>query len=152
MSQITIKDFLKGNPINDLTIIEQHRMEALLEAVNNALRLANIDGLVCTSGFRSMSDHLRIYSKKIQENKDYNLTHLSSPRHEHFGIPMRSRHLSCEAIDIGGAKIKELQQWCLDNQEILAGLNLYCEDFSVTTNWVHFQNVSPASGRRFFSP
>ena len=156
MSSITITQFLKGNPINDLSIAQQHQMEELLSRVNDVLRLSKVEGLVCTSGFRSMADHLRIYSKKIIENKQYNLENPKTPRNEHFGIPMKSRHLNAQAIDIGGANIKELQKFCLENEEILAGLQLWCEDFSVTTNWVHFQSVPYGSWRqgssRFFNP
>ena len=151
-SSISIKNFLGNNPINDLSIEQQHQMEELLSRVNDVLRLSGVEGLICTSGFRSMADHLRIYSKKIIENKQHNLTNPKDLRHEHFGIPMKSRHLTAQAIDIGGANIKELQKWCLENEEILAGLQLWCEDFSVTTNWTHFQSAPPASGKRFFLP
>lgn len=149
---ISLLDYLKGLPINELPISHQQNAVDLLKKVNNLLQVGGVQGLVVTSGYRTQADHLRIYSKRILENKEWNLTHPNDLRHDHFGIPMKSRHLSGQAVDIGGAKIKELQAWCLANEAKLAEIGLWMEDFATTKNWIHFQSVPPASGKRWFKP
>ena len=93
--------------------------------------------MLVTSGFRSMDDHLRIYREK-------GIT-------DHSKIPMKSKHLFGQAVDISDPN-KELQGWCLNNENALEFIGLWCEDFESTPNWVHFQIVPPASGKRFFKP
>lgn len=91
---------------------------------------------VQTSGYRSKEKHRSIYlAKGTPESK----------------IPWGSAHLSGEAIDIADAK-KELQAWCLANEPLLVSNSLFCEHFSATPTWVHFQTRAPKSGVRFFRP
>jgi hypothetical protein len=84
-----------------------------------------------------MAEHLEIYRKK-------GITDQSK-------IPMKSRHLIGAAIDIYDPN-KILQSWVLSNVKVLEEVGLWCEDFSATPNWVHFQILPPASGKRFFKP
>ena len=111
-------------------------INTLLEKINK-LRAAYGRPMLVTSGFRTLEHHLAIYAKKGITDKKR--------------IPMQSKHLYGQAIDIadqGGF----LQDWIKKNEEFLEKLDLYMEDFSVTTNWVHFQIVPPKSGKRFFMP
>jgi hypothetical protein len=112
----------------------------LLERMNK-VRDAFGKPMIVTSGVRTLADHLRIYKNK-------GITDQSK-------IPMKSRHLetitSCAAVDIADSK-NELQQFLLKNENVLEDAGLWCEDFSYCSNWVHFQNSPPNSGKRFFSP
>lgn len=62
-----------------------------------------------------------------------------------------SKHVLCQAIDLEDNN-RELMNWCLNNPDILASCELWCEDPRATTTWVHFQIVPPHSGNRFFMP
>lgn len=66
-------------------------------------------------------------------------------------IPMKSKHLYGQAVDISDPNQK-IQAWCKSNEACLVSIGLWMEDFSVTTNWVHFQIVPPGSGKRWFMP
>lgn len=90
-----------------------------------------------TSGLRSMEDHLRIYKQKG----------ITDPAK----IPMQSKHLFGQAVDVSDPK-QELKKWCLENIVLLEKAGLWCEDFSTTSNWIHFQIVAPSSKKRFFLP
>lgn len=133
---ITMDELLKGAKLEDQTPEIQDNLNTLLERLN-LVRDAYGKPMVSTSGLRTMADHLRIYAAK-------GIT-------DHSKIPMKSRHLYGMADDISDPK-QELQAWCKANEAKLAEIGLWMEDFSVTTNWCHFQIVPPASGRRFFMP
>ena len=63
----------------------------------------------------------------------------------------RSRHITCEAIDLGdddGA----LDAWCMSHLHALAALGLWLEHPRATPGWCHVQTVPPRSGRRVFDP
>lgn len=108
----------------------------------NKVRALFGKSMICTSGVRTLADHLEIYRKKG----------ITDPKK----IPMKSKHLEtiedAFAGDFGGPNVKALQQWCLDNVKALEEIGLWCEDFKYTPTWVHFQDVPPASGKRFFIP
>ena len=114
----------------------QANLQELLIRINKVRKLwAN--PMIVTSGLRSMGDHLRIYKNKgITDTKK---------------IPMRSKHLYGQAVDISDPKQK-LQAWCKANEAALVEIGMWMEDFSATSNWVHFQIVPPGSGKRFFMP
>ena len=114
----------------------QDNLAILLDKVNQ-IRSAWGKPMTCTSGLRSMEDHLRIYAAKGIKDESK--------------IPMKSKHLTGEAADFSDPK-QELQKWCLDNTDKLEEIGLWCEDFSATINWIHFQIVPPKSGNRFFKP
>lgn len=101
-------------------------------AVNFVRRLYDRP-LVCSSGLRSWNEHKDIYEK------------LGRP------APTGSCHLiggACDIVDISGY----LKQFIKQNPNILEIINLYCEDFDSTPNWVHFQIYAPQSMKRFFKP
>ena len=133
---ITLKEILGSKDLASLPQEHQDNLAILLERINK-IRVAWNKSMTVTSGYRSMAEHLEIYRKK-------GITDQSK-------IPMRSRHLIGAAIDIYDPN-KLLQSWILDNVKLLEEVGLWCEDFSATKNWVHFQIMPPASGKRFFKP
>lgn len=129
-------ELLKGTKLESLPKEHQDNLKILLEKVNK-IRTAYNKPMTITSGYRSMDDHLRIYKEKGITDKSK--------------IPMQSRHLYGLACDISDPK-QELQKWIKSNIKLLEDVGLWCEDFSATKNWVHFQIVPPKSGSRFFLP
>lgn len=95
--------------------------------------------MIVTSGYRSMADHLRIYKQKG----------ITDPKK----IPMGSKHLSGQAVDIADPK-GELMEWCKANTTFLRAVGLWLEDG--TKGWVHFQSAAFGSyrlgGTIFFYP
>lgn len=133
---ISMDELLKGTKLESLPKEHQDNLKILLEKVNK-IRTAYNKPMTITSGYRSMDDHLRIYKEKGITDKSK--------------IPMQSRHLYGLACDISDPK-QELQKWIKSNIKLLEDVGLWCEDFSATKNWVHFQIVPPKSGSRFFLP
>lgn len=128
LKELNIQNF-KTTPEIDKNLVE------LLEKLNKIRVLWN-HPMTITSGLRDLEHHKEIYRKKgIPDNK----------------IPLQSRHLSGQAADISDPD-KKLQEWCKLNEAKLAEIGLWCEDFNFTNNWVHFQSISPGSGKRFFIP
>lgn len=98
----------------------------------NIIRKAYGQPLTVTSGLRSIA----LQQKLIATGKS---------------TATKSKHLYGQAADIadtGG----ELKAWILRNIEMLETAGLWCEDFSKTLSWVHFQTRPPRSGARFFNP
>ena len=124
------------NPHNFTVTKEQETNALILLMKINKVRTAWGKPMTITSGLRSLSDHLRIYAEMgiTDENK----------------IPMKSKHLSFEAVDISDPD-GSLMAWCLANQHILEDAGLWCEEKDDKKR-VHFQIVPPRSGRRFFKP
>ena len=134
---ITLLELLQGRiDFKDCTPEQQKNLPILLARVNK-IREAYGKSMKVSSGLRSMADHLRIYAEK-------GITDQSK-------IPMKSRHLSGQAVDFADPK-KVLQKWIKSNIDVLEACELWCEDFSATPTWIHFQTVPPASGKRFFTP
>lgn len=133
---ISLKELLDGADFNTLEKSIQNNLMDLLERINK-VRSAYNKPMTVTSPLRTMAHHLEIYAKK-------GITDRSK-------IPMKSKHLYGQAVDIFDPK-RELQAWCKANEKFLADVGLWMEDFSATPNWVHFQVVPPASGKRWFMP
>lgn len=110
----------------------------LLDRVNK-IRTAWGKPMTVTSGIRTWADQLRIYAAKGITD-----THK---------IPSKSHHLETvldsAAVDIFDPGL-EITTWLKANPSILEDAGLYCEEGN--SNWVHFQNVAPASGNRWFLP
>lgn len=125
----------------DENLPEEHKanLKRLCESINK-LRTAYGKPLKVTSGYRSMSHHLKIYELKGIKDPSK--------------IPMQSRHLIGLACDLApiSESIKSFQEWIIENVELMAEIGLYFEDFSKTPTWVHAQIVPPKSGKRFFMP
>lgn len=129
---------LLGRP---MAVPVEHKvnLDELLIKINK-LRAAYGKPLIVTSGYRSLAHHLEIYKRKgITDQKK---------------IPMKSRHLSGQAIDVVPVEdsIKHLQDWIKDNVKLMEEIGLWFEDFSATPTWVHAQIIPPGSGKRFFLP
>lgn len=133
---ISLKELLKEYSFESLPKEHKDNIMILLERINR-IRTAYNKPMTVTSGYRSKEDQIRIYKQK-------GITDLKR-------IPMGSKHLSGSAVDIYDPN-KELQKWTLANQALLESIGLWCEDFSATPNWVHYQITPPASGKRFFKP
>jgi len=133
---ISVKEIIGDLDIKTLPQEHQDNLKALLEKMNR-VRFLYGKPMTVTSGYRSMAHHLEIYAKKGITDKSK--------------IPLKSKHLFGEAADIYDPK-KELQRWCVEHESELVAIGLWCEDFSATKNWVHFQIVPPKSGKRFFMP
>mgnify|MGYP006277513675 FL=1 len=133
---ITMKELLKGKDFNSLSKEHQDNLLIVLEKLNR-VRIAFGKSMIVTSGYRSMQEHIAIYNRKGITDSNR--------------IPMQSKHLYGQAVDISDPK-RELQVWCQNNQPLLEEIGLWMEDFRFTSNWVHFQIVPPASGKRFFIP
>lgn len=132
---ISMDELLKGADLSKQDKEIQDNLAILLERINK-VRAAYGKSMTVTSGIRTKEDQIRIYKAKgIPENK----------------IPWGSQHLKGGAVDISDPK-KELQKWCSENVKILEDAGLWCEDFSATPNWIHFQITPPKSGKRFFMP
>lgn len=128
---------LRGSSLpNNIPADHKRALEVLAQRLNSFLQ--GYQGpIIVTSGYRSMETHLRIYTQKGVTDQTK--------------IPMKSKHLFGQAADIGDSK-RELQKYVLDNTHLLEQYELWCEDFSATPNWVHFQTAPPLSGKRFFKP
>ena len=123
---ITKEDVLREKiKEKDLSSEMQANLEILVKKINE-LVAAYGKSVTVSSGFRSKEDQIRVYKQK-------GITDISK-------IPMHSKHLSCQAIDIADPN-KELQKWCKKNEKTLKSIGLWMEDFSATPTWVHFQIV-----------
>lgn len=133
---ISLKELLKDYSFSSLPKEHQDNIMTLLERINK-IRSSYGKSMTVTSGYRSKEDQIRIYKAK-------GIIDISK-------IPMGSQHLQGGAVDISDPN-QELQQWTLANVALLEQIGLWCEDFSATKNWVHYQIVAPKSGKRFFMP
>jgi hypothetical protein len=68
-----------------------------------------------------------------------------------FGGKPNSKHLICQAVDIGDAG-QHLSGYLLKNPQLLEEFDLAMEHPSATPTWCHLQFPPPASGRRVFYP
>lgn len=137
---IAMKELLSGSVLPDVPINHQHNLVELQRRIN-LIRKSWGKPMVVTSGYRSMYDHTRIYSEINAKRRRRGLPPVK--------MPMGSRHLSGEAVDIADPDGK-LMEWCKANAELLEKAELWCEDGTV--GWVHFQIKPPKSGKRFFLP
>lgn len=133
----------------DLSMLPRdHRvnLEALVAALNPIeefwIQQGNEPWRV-TSGYRFMSDHVRIYKKKNEQRK--------KEKKKLLAIPLGSQHLRGNAVDILDTN-DHLKTFISTHLELFEEKNLYFEDFKYTKGYVHIQSVPPKSGVRFFKP
>lgn len=135
---ITFKELMGSHVISEIPIAHQHNLETLLVCVNK-LREEWGKPLIVTSGYRSLQEHLQIYSKK-------GITDRSK-------IPMKSKHLEGNSVDFADPD-GSLYQWAFNNQGKLTEWGIWCE--LGTKGWLHCQCVpygSYVEGKsRFFQP
>lgn len=67
-----------------------------------------------------------------------------------IGAP-NSSHKTGQAVDIYDPD-GELDDWLMDHQALLTGVDLYLEHPSATRGWSHLTTRAPKSGRRVFYP
>ena len=128
-----------GKAPDDLDPAKLEQTKDLLDRVNK-VRAAYGKPMTVTSGIRTWADHLRIYAAK-------GITDVSK-------IPKASHHLETvtdsAAVDIADPGLV-ITAWLKgDGAAVLEDAGLYCEQGN--SNWVHFQNVAPKSGNRWFLP
>lgn len=106
-------------------------LQILLERIN-AVRDAYGKPMVVTSGLRSQDQQQEL----IAQGKS------NAPKSKHL------TGQACDILDSDGA----LREWVLNNMSSMETTGFWFEDFGSTPNWVHFQIVPPASGKRIFIP
>jgi uncharacterized protein YcbK (DUF882 family) len=131
---ITMNEILKGTKWDTLPKGIQDNLKVTLERANK-IRTEWGKPMTVTSGIRTIEDHLRIYKEK-------GITDLKK-------IPMQSKHLTGQAVDVFDPKL-ELTAWLKQDKTRLEKAELWCEEGN--KNWVHFQTLPPLSGNRWFNP
>lgn len=138
---ITLNDYYRGRDLKfPLELTEERRANAVetvkrvnllltaLAGAGVAVEAAPQSGSPVTSGWRPAS------------------INASTPR-----AALRSKHMTCQACDIYDPA-GDIDEWCYENQTVLAQIGLWLEHPSSTKGWCHVQTVPPGSGRRVFYP
>jgi trimethylamine:corrinoid methyltransferase-like protein len=128
--------------LNELNDTHLANVNILVPRINDLLERFG-EYRAVTSGIRTMADHTRIYKEINAKRKAQGLPERP--------VPMSSKHLSCEAVDLEDANDK-LKNWCMKNLDILEEIGLWMEHPSATDTWCHLQCVAPKSGNRVFYP
>ena len=129
---ITREEILKGEKCPPEL---EENLKILLEKVNKLRQLWN-KPMIVTSGFRTMEHHIQVY-------RDKGITGLDK-------IPMKSKHLYCQAVDISDTEFK-LTQFCKDNEDKMEEIGIWFED-DMSVKRLHIQSVPPKSQNRWFKP
>ena len=136
-SMITMEELLSNQcKFDECDESQQENLKILLDKINQ-IRTKWGKPMTVTSGLRTMKHHLEIYAAKG----------VTDPAK----IPMQSKHLYGQAVDIADLD-GSLKKWVDSNVSLLEDAGLWCEAFSSTPTWVHFQIIPPKSGNRFFIP
>lgn len=134
--------------VDDLDPDKLEQERDLLDRVNK-VRTAWARAMTVTSGVRTWEHHLDIYRQKAASKQKPFLDGVFDENK----VPKLSKHLEtvtdCAAVDVADPGL-ELTKFLKDNLSILEDAGLYCEEGN--TNWVHFQNKAPTSGKRWFLP
>lgn len=128
---ITLADYFMGRDAShgtELTTELRVNAHAIVERANALLVLSRAAVGHVNSGWRPQSINASIPN--------------ASPR---------SRHLTCQAIDLRDAD-GSLDAWCMSHLDALEALALWLEHPNATPGWCHVQTVPPRSGRRVFEP
>jgi hypothetical protein len=113
-----------------------------------------IDDDMRTSSLHLLSrvnELLEHFYKKEKDNRVITSGYRPAAVNASVGGAKKSHHQACRAVDISDAD-RKLARFCLDNLDLLDDLGLWMEDPRWTNTWVHFQLVSPGSGKRIFVP
>lgn len=123
---ITFKEALHGHDVNSVPKPIQNNLSDLLAKVN-VIRSAWGKPMTVTSGYRTAEEQKKINPKATKSN-----------------------HLTGHAIDIADDGLI-LTKWLKgDGAMWLEAAGLYCEEGN--SNWVHFSDIPPKSGKRWFLP
>jgi hypothetical protein len=131
MHILTLSDYFMGRDLThavELDAALHSNACVIVSRVNELLRLTGMTAARVNSGWRPHSINAAIAH--------------ASPR---------SRHLTCQAIDLGDAD-GALDAWCMQHLDRLQALGLWLEHPDATPGWCHVQTVPPRSGRRVFMP
>lgn len=121
-------------------------LERLIDALNPIEKLYIRNGgesWHVTSGFRFMTDHVRIYKKINEERK--------KEKKKLLAIPLGSQHLRGNAVDILDSK-QDIKAFVAAHLDLFEEAGIYFESFKKTPSWIHMQRIAPKSGNRFFEP
>lgn len=129
---ISIKEMLKDKKLEDLPADHQANVLIVFDKINK-VREKYGKPMTPTSFYRSIAEHLAIYAKKGITNKKL--------------IPMKSKHLYGQAIDIADPDGK-LKEWCKANEAFLLSIGLWMEHYDDTIGWAHFQIVPYGSWKQ----
>jgi hypothetical protein len=125
---ITREEILMGrDKIVPLSQEQEDNLEHLLECLNK-LRTAYGKPMYVSSGYRPEA-----INSKVK------------------GAAKKSNHIMCLACDFKDLD-GSLDEWCLQNLDILEECGLYLESPMHTPNWCHLQAIPPKSGKRIFIP
>jgi hypothetical protein len=64
---------------------------------------------------------------------------------------LKSKHMTGQAVDLSDPE-GDLDEWCMENQDLLQQEGLWLEHPSATKGWCHLQSVAPKSQKRVFYP
>ena len=67
------------------------------------------------------------------------------------GAALKSKHMTGQAVDLADPD-GDLDDWCLEHQDMLELYGLFLEHPSATKGWCHLQSVPPKSQKRVFYP
>lgn len=138
---ISMRELLTNCTIADVEHKHQINLEDLQWRIN-VVRAKWGKPMTVTSGYRTLQDHLRIYSEINARRRKKGLPPMR--------IPAGSRHLSGQAVDISDPDGK-LHEWCMANLPLLEQVGLWIEEQD-SEKRVHFQSIAPRSGKRVFKP
>ena len=127
---ILIEDYFMGREKSfaaDLTAEIQSNVLILLARVNRALEAFG-ESRAVTSGWRPP------------------LVNASTTN-----AALKSKHMTGQAVDLADPD-GDLDDWCLENPDLLQQFELWQEHPSATKGWTHLQSVPPKSGKRVFYP
>ena len=131
-------ELLSGNILTDLPQEHQDNLTKL-QVIINKVRILWGKPMTITSGYRSVEQHLKIYSDKGITDKNK--------------IPMKSKHLIGAACDIADEGLV-LTAWLKANPQIMEDCNIFCEAWN--SNWSHIQFLPFGSYKpgqtRWFNP
>ena len=127
---ITEKDILKGE------VCPPEYKENLKELLVKLNKLRDLwaKPMSITSGFRTIAHHIQVY-------KDKGITDQSK-------IPMKSKHLYCQAADISDPDF-ELTKFCKEHTKEMEEIGIWFED-DMSVKRLHIQTVPPSSKSRWF--
>lgn len=148
--EVLVKELLSG-AIWDAIPLEHRLNLSRIFYITNFLRKLSGVPFQISSGYRTETEHTRIYAKKNAARKEAGLPALR--------IPWGSYHLIGAAVDISDPR-GEVKHFLLDHLEYLERHDLYLENPMVTSpddakpwdRWIHIQIYPPKSGKRFFDP
>lgn len=118
---IKIENLIKNIKIENLPKDHLANLERLVKKLN-IIETSYGKSLIITSGYRTKEDQIQVYAKK-------GITDLSK-------IPMGSKHISGEAVDLYDPK-GEFNIWCKNNESVLIEIGIWLEVRQ--GNWQHIQ-------------